>query len=75
MVNLGIPGEITIIMDSILDWKDEDNLRRLTAQKIHYESLPAPYKAKNGNFDTLEELLCSGCDAGKYYLVMGATLV
>jgi len=59
MVNLGIPGETAnIIMDSILDWKDEDNLRRLNgAEDSYYESLPAPYKAKNGNFDTLEELL------------------
>jgi general secretion pathway protein K len=59
MVNLGIPGEkANIIMDSILDWKDEDNLRRLNgAEDSYYESLPVPYKAKNGSFDTLEELL------------------
>jgi general secretion pathway protein K len=59
MVNLGIPGETANkIMDSILDWKDEDNLRRLHgAEDAYYESLPVPYKAKNGNFDTLEELL------------------
>ena len=59
MVNVGIPGETAnIIMDSVLDWKDEDNLRRLNgAEDSYYESLPVPYKAKNGNFDTLEELL------------------
>jgi general secretion pathway protein K len=59
MVNLGIPEETANkIMDSILDWKDEDNLRRLHgAEDAYYESLPVPYKAKNGNFDTLEELL------------------
>lgn len=59
MVNLGIPGETAnIIVDSILDWKDEDNLRRLNgAEDSYYESLPVPYKAKNGNLDTLEELL------------------
>jgi general secretion pathway protein K len=59
MVNLGVPGETAnIIMDSILDWKDGDNLRRLNgAEDSYYESLSVPYKAKNGNFDTLEELL------------------
>jgi len=59
MVNLGIPGETAnTIVDSVLDWKDEDNLRRLNgAEDSYYEALPVPYKAKNGNFDTIEELL------------------
>jgi general secretion pathway protein K len=59
MVNLGIPGETAnTIIDAILDWRDADNLVRLHgAEDSYYESLPVPYKAKNGNFDTLEELL------------------
>jgi general secretion pathway protein K len=59
IVNLGIPGETAnTIIDAILDWRDEDNLVRLHgAEDSYYESLPVPYKAKNGNFDTLEELL------------------
>jgi general secretion pathway protein K len=59
MVHLGIPGETaSTIIDSILDWRDADNLVRLHgAEDPYYESLPVPYKAKNGNFDTLEELL------------------
>jgi general secretion pathway protein K len=46
-----------IIVDSILDWKDEDNLHRLSgAEDGYYQSLPKPYKAKNADFDSPEEL-------------------
>jgi general secretion pathway protein K len=46
------------IVDSILDWKDPDDLVRLNgAESDYYMSLPNPYKAKNANFDTLEELM------------------
>jgi general secretion pathway protein K len=59
IVNLGIPGETaSTIVDSILDWKDTDDLHRLHgAEDTYYQSLPVPYKAKNDTFDTLEELL------------------
>jgi general secretion pathway protein K len=59
IVNLGFPGETAnTIVDSILDWKDSDNLHRLHgAEDTYYESLPVPYKAKNDKLDTLEELL------------------
>jgi general secretion pathway protein K len=59
IVNLGLPGETAnTIVDSILDWKDSDNLHRLHgAEDTYYESLPVPYKAKNDKLDTLEELL------------------
>lgn len=47
-----------IIVDSILDWKDADDLHRLHgAENDYYMSLPNPYKAKNAGFDTLEELI------------------
>ena len=47
-----------IIVDSILDWMDSDNLRRLNgAEDEYYLSLQVPYRAKNAPFDTLEELL------------------
>ena len=47
-----------IIVDSILDWKDADDLHRLNgAESDYYLSLPNPYRAKDANFDTLEELL------------------
>lgn len=59
LVNLGIPKEnAAVIVDSILDWKDEDDLHRLNgAENEYYEVLPKPYKAKNGPFDSVEELI------------------
>lgn len=59
LVNSGIDKETAdTIVDSILDWKDADNLTRLHgAEDDYYMSLPNPYKAKNANFDNLEELL------------------
>jgi len=59
LVNLGISGEdANTIVDSILDWKDADDLHRLHgAEDTYYQALPVPYKAKNGKLDTLEELL------------------
>jgi general secretion pathway protein K len=59
LINLGIQGEeVDTIVDSIMDWKDPDDLHRLYgAESDYYMSLPNPYKAKNANFDTLEELL------------------
>ncbi len=50
--------EKEIIVDSIMDWRDSDDLRRLHgAENEYYQSLPRPYSAKNGPFDTVEELL------------------
>jgi general secretion pathway protein K len=57
--NLGIPEEeANTIVDSILDWKDADDLHHLNGvESEYYMSLPNPYEAKNADFDTLEELL------------------
>lgn len=50
--------EAEIISDSILDWIDKDDLHRLNgAEDEFYLALPMPYKAKNGTFDVMEELL------------------
>jgi general secretion pathway protein K len=59
LVNMGIEkATADTIVDSILDWKDADDLTRLHgAESDYYMSLPNPYKAKNANFDNLEELL------------------
>jgi general secretion pathway protein K len=59
LLNLGIEeGEADIIVDSIMDWKDPDDLHRLYgAEDEYYMSLPNPYKAKNADFETLEELI------------------
>ncbi len=59
LVNLGVPKETAdTIVDSALDWMDKDPLHRLNgAEDDYYQSLPSPYKTKNGPFDTVEELL------------------
>jgi general secretion pathway protein K len=47
-----------IIVDSILDWRDKDDLRRMHgAEDEYYQSLPEPYHTKNDDFESLEELL------------------
>jgi general secretion pathway protein K len=54
-----------IVVDSILDWRDPDDLYRVNgAENDYYQSLKEPYNCKNGNLDTVEELL----------LVKGVTL-
>lgn len=59
LVNSGVEDETAnTIVDSIQDWVDPDDLVRLNgAEDDYYKSLPNPYSAKNGSFDTLEELL------------------
>lgn len=59
LVNSGIEKEAAdTIVDSILDWKDEDDFTRLHgAENDYYMILPNPYKTKGANFDNLEELL------------------
>ncbi len=56
---LGVSAEETdIIVDSLEDWRDPDSLVRLHgAEKEYYQSLPVPYKARNGDFESIEELL------------------
>jgi general secretion pathway protein K len=56
---LGIEGDLLdTLVDSIMDWKDKDDLIRLHgAESEYYQGLPEPYQAKNADFDTLEELL------------------
>jgi general secretion pathway protein K len=57
--NLGIQDpQRGILVDSILDWRDRDDLHRLNgAEDDYYLSLSPPYTARNGRFDTIEELL------------------
>ncbi len=58
-LNTGLSDEeADTIVDSIMDWKDPDDLHRLHgAESDYYQSLQNPYKAKNARFDSLEELL------------------
>jgi len=69
-LNLGVDEErVDIIVDSIMDWRDPDDFHRLHgAESDYYMSLPQPYKAKNANFDSVEELiLVRGMDRGLLY--------
>jgi general secretion pathway protein K len=57
--NLGLEAEEKDkIVDSILDWRDPDDFVRMNgAENDYYHSLPEPYDCKNGNLDSIEELL------------------
>lgn len=59
LINSGVTEqEASAIVDSILDWRDPDDFKRLNgAESDYYLSLSKPYHAKNARFDTLEELL------------------
>lgn len=47
-----------IIVDSILDWRDRDHFHHLNgAEDAYYQSLPEPYDCKDGDFDSIEELM------------------
>lgn len=56
---LGIePVDGDVIVDSIQDWTDDNDLHRLNgAESDYYMSLSPPYRAKNAPFDRNEELL------------------
>jgi general secretion pathway protein K len=57
--NLGLEGEKRdVVVDSILDWRDPDDLYRINgAENDYYQSLKEPYRCKNANLDSIEELL------------------
>ena len=59
LISIGVQEEeVDMIVDSIMDWKDPDDFHRLSGvESDYYMSLPNPYKAKNANFDAVEELL------------------
>ena len=59
IINMGYPPEdADTVLDSVLDWRDQDEVHRLHgAESDYYMSLSTPYKAKNRDFDTVEELL------------------
>ncbi|MGE5253198.1 MAG: general secretion pathway protein GspK [Planctomycetaceae bacterium] len=59
MGTMGLEGEDRdIAVDSILDWRDPDDFVRVNgAENDYYQSLKEPYDCKNGNLDSVEELL------------------
>jgi general secretion pathway protein K len=56
---LGLEGDAKdIVTDSILDWRDPNEFHRVNgAENDYYQSLEEPYSCKNGNLDSIEELL------------------
>ncbi len=59
----------SMLIDSIMDWRDPDDLHRVNgAESDYYLSLQPPYTAKNGFFDTVEDLLwVKGMTADLFY--------
>lgn len=59
LAELGLQGdEADAIADSIADWRDADNLVRMSgAEDEYYQSLAVPYRPKNADFESVEELL------------------
>jgi general secretion pathway protein K len=59
------PEEIAVVMDSLQDWRDNDNLTRLNgAEQDYYEKLDPPYIPRNGNFeDPAEFFLLRGTES------------
>ena len=57
--NLGLDeARRDILVDSIMDWRDADDLHRTNgAENDYYASLSPPYSAKNGPLDSVEDLL------------------
>lgn len=52
------PSDIDIMVDSLEDWVDVDNVRKLNgAEDEDYQRLDPPYECKDGPLDSVEELL------------------
>lgn len=50
--------EVDPIVDSIIDWRDTNDLHMLSgAEEDYYQSLERPYSCKDGPFDIIDELL------------------
>jgi general secretion pathway protein K len=58
-----------IITDSILDWRDSDDIHHINgAEDDYYQMLNPPYQAKNGRITAIEELLLvQGVTADYFY--------
>ena len=68
--NLGFDAKLgELLTDTIQDWRDTDSLARIHgAENDYYLSLPVPYPAKDGPFDSVEELLLvSGVTPALFY--------
>ena len=55
---MNIPNMTIEIADAILDWMDSDDTKNpYGAESETYQQMNPPYKAKNGPFETIDELL------------------
>ena len=59
LTNLGLDDQRRdILVDSIMDWRDPDDLHRINGAENEYYSTQSPaYSAKNGPLDSVEDLL------------------
>ena len=59
LTTLGVDKQARdVINDSLQDWKDPNDLHRLNgAESDYYLGLPVPYRSKNADFDSVDELL------------------
>lgn len=76
LIMVGVePERADEITDSIIDWRDPDDyVSPSGAESEYYQSLPDPYRAKNGNFDVPDELLLvKGVTPEIYYGKKGQT--
>ncbi len=57
-INVHVQHDLQVIVNSILDWRDTDNLLRQDgAENEYYLNQRPPHRAKNGLFDSPDELL------------------
>ena len=55
---LGLPDMVEEIADAIIDWRDSDDMPSgMGVESGYYEGLTYGYRARNGSFRTLRELL------------------
>ncbi len=59
------PDEVSVVVDSLADWRDSDDLYRLNgAEQDYYQSLTPPYSPRNGKLeDVAEFFLVKGTEA------------
>lgn len=59
LTELGVEKTVRdTVLDSIQDWRDPNEEHRLNgAESDYYQTLPVPYRSKNGDLDTVDELL------------------
>lgn len=70
--NAGLaPGKAEEVGDSILDWRDVDDIPRPNgAEDSYYAALPEPIRPRNGRLLRIEELLSvKGVDAEDYWRI------